>query len=69
MATRSSPVIQPISARNLFRQVWSLIFIYVPAISFLSGDKKGPEKLTVNIAYAPTKRCQNLLASLCKIRL
>lgn len=69
MATRSSPVIQPISARNLFRQVWSLILIYVTATSFLSCYKKGPEMLTINIAYAPTKRCQNLLASLHQIRL
>lgn len=69
MATRSSPLIQPISAINLFRQVWSLILIYVTATSLLLGYKKGPEMLTVNMAYAPTKRCQNLLTSLHQIRL
>lgn len=66
MATRSSPVIQPISARNLFRQVCSLVLIYITAISFLSGYKKGPEKLAINITYASTKRCG---ASLHQIRL
>lgn len=64
MAIRSFPVIQPNSTRNLFRQVWSLILIYVTATSILSGHKNCPEMLTVNSAYASTKRCQNLLVSL-----
>lgn len=69
MATRSSPVIQPISARNLFRQVWSSSLICATATSFLSVYEKGPEIITITIAYAATTRCHSLLASLHQIRL
>lgn len=42
--------------------------MFLPAHSYLA-IKRGPEMLMANIAYAPNKRCQNLLASLPQISL